>query len=122
MFWGSISVFGPGSLVPISGMMNSQRYIETLESHLLSVASSWFGNEEWTLVQDNAPCHTSQITRRFLEERNIHVLPWPSNSPDMNIIENIWNIWKKKFTSQEVGKLVVKLLLKPNKYGNVTKN
>ena len=29
-------------------------------------------------------------------ERGVNVLDWPGNSPDLNPIEEVWNIMKKK--------------------------
>ena len=34
MFWSSVSYYGVGTLVPIEGNINSQKYVEVLESNL----------------------------------------------------------------------------------------
>lgn len=46
------------------------------------------------LVQDNAPAHAAQSTRIDLEERQIIAIDWPPFSPDLNLIENVWNCMK----------------------------
>ncbi|GFX78224.1 uncharacterized protein TNCV_5135711 [Trichonephila clavipes] len=55
----------------------------------------WFPNgESHIFMQDGAPCHTARSIKTFLAEQNILLLDWPSNSPDMNTIENIWELMK----------------------------
>jgi transposase len=50
-------------------------------------------------MQDNAPCHKTHKVMSFLERKRIPTLDWPPQSPDLNPIENIWDIIRryKKF-------------------------
>jgi hypothetical protein len=84
--------------------MNSGKYIETLQNHLLPIAQQWFGNNPWRLLQDGAPCHTSRMTKHFLEVSGIECVTWASYSPDMNPIEHVWNVLKMKLFKSGSGK------------------
>ena len=47
-------------------------------------------------------CHRSKSTKKWLTERNIEILPWPANSPDLKPIENVWNDIKKAIRNDRV--------------------
>ena len=47
-------------------------------------------------MQDGAPAHKAKSVRQFPEENNIPTLEWPGNSPDLNPIENAWNVIKNE--------------------------
>ena len=44
----------------------------------------------WRFQQDNAPIHTSNHTKNFFTDTDIEVLECPADSPDLNLIENLW--------------------------------
>jgi hypothetical protein len=110
MFWGAITIFGPLTLVPVYGMMTSAKYVDVLHIHLVPLADSIFGPHGWKLLQDGARCHTSKETKTYLLNHGIQCIEWPSYSPDMNAIENVWSVLKRKLYRHSSGSSVKEVI------------
>ena len=49
------------------------------------------------LRQDNAPAHNLILSKTWFSENGLEILKnWPPNSPDINIVENVWSLLKKR--------------------------
>ena len=105
MIWGAISKQGVSKLVEVKPKTKALDYIQILEEGLIPI----YGDDD-IFQQDGAKCHTAKITKEFFEDNLIEVPTWPSKSPDLSPIENIWgwmsrNVYSEKPAYKDVESL-----------------
>ncbi|GBN57839.1 Transposable element Tc3 transposase [Araneus ventricosus] len=81
MVWVAFCFNGQVSLAFLDDRQHSPKYIETLENNLMPFAENIEG-QNWEY--DNAPIHTPNATKNYLNSKNVTALEWPPMNPDLN--------------------------------------
>lgn len=100
MVWGCLCFNDVGNLCQVEGKINSEKYINILDTNLWPVIACHFPDGSYLFQDDNAPVHRSRLTEEFVARNRIKNMSWPAQSPELNIIENVWLYIKRKLQSR----------------------
>ncbi|GFV60637.1 transposable element Tc1 transposase [Trichonephila clavipes] len=83
------------TLIVMRGTLTGQRYVDDiLRPHVGPFLNGLPGA---IFQQDNARPHTVRVAQDFL--RHFQTLPWPAPSPDLSLVEHVWDQLKRQMPS-----------------------
>ena len=89
MVWTGVSLHHKTYIVFINGNFTTANYQhKVLHTEVIPLLKTHSGMQ---MLHDGAPAHCARTTTAYLNANNVNSVDIPTNSPDLNIFENIWD-------------------------------
>ena len=100
MFWGSVGWQGVEILEPLKGIMIAETYRDILARNVSKSVKKLRVRGSYIWQQDNDPKHTARIVKEWVANNQLPVMEWPAQSPDLNIIEQVWSELERRLADR----------------------
>ena len=101
--WGCISASRLGHLIFIDGIMNCSHHLNTLRENLKFSTQTLDKGNNFIFYHENDSKHTALNVRLWCINNYPQVLKTPSQSPDLNPVEQIWRKLVVRVRKHDIG-------------------
>ncbi|KAH8042304.1 hypothetical protein HPB51_021388 [Rhipicephalus microplus] len=102
---------GLGPLVLIDGSLSASTYSLIIERELLPyVLNGPFKDGCFVYQHDRSPIHTASSVKSLLEGLGVRTLEWPPVGADLNPIDSVWGLVKRRLAARNLGSSTKKTL------------
>ena len=101
MVWGMFCWYGSGPLVLLEGKQTAMQYLDILADQVHPAMLQFYEGDGY-FMDDNATIHRARIVRDWFNEHqsDFQQLSWTPQSPDLNPIENVWDMLERRIRQQ----------------------
>ena len=93
--WAGICGSNKTRMIECPRGLTSDQYIQILSEEVLPLIQNRVAE---MLLHDKCTSHTSRKTKNWLNEHGVETILLPTNSPDLNPIENVWHLLKHRIS------------------------
>jgi hypothetical protein len=86
--------YSVGPNITLHGRITAREHVDRLGNQVHLMTHTLFPNKDAAFQDDNDPIHTVGTVSSWFEEHEgeLQHLPWPAESPDLNITEPLWSV------------------------------
>ncbi|GFV01820.1 transposable element Tcb2 transposase [Trichonephila clavipes] len=92
-----------------TGSVNGTRYCNEVLLPYVRLFRGAMGLQ-FLFMDDNAPCHRTVAAEQLLESEDIEPMDWPARSPDLNLIEHVWDFLGRRLAARTLPPVTIREL------------